>query len=68
MFESLADNFAEIVQYNKNNRHYANPERALTTLESLCDIMLDHSLPTSVSLFYLQKYIYTRHTGANLKI
>lgn len=60
LFENLADNFAEIVQYNKNNRYYDNPERSLVTLESLCDIMTNKSIPTSVIIFYLQKiYIHT---------
>jgi len=50
LFESLADNFAEIVQYNKNNRYYENPERSSVTLEALCDIMLNKSIPTAVSI------------------
>lgn len=49
LFESLADNFAEIVQYNKDNRHYTRPERSSVTLETLCDIMLDKSILDSVS-------------------
>lgn len=51
LFESLADNFAEIVQYNKNNRYYKNPERSYVTLETLCDIMLNKSIPTPVSVY-----------------
>lgn len=64
-FQTLAGNFAEIVQYNKDNRLYRNPERSSVTLESLCDIMVNKSISTSVSillpllLFYL--YSYTTH-------
>lgn len=51
LFEILADNFAEIVQYNKDNRHYSNPDRSSVTLETLCDIMVNKSIPTPVSLY-----------------
>lgn len=50
LFEVLAGNFAEIVQYNKDNRYYQNPERSSVTLETLCDIMVDNSITTSVSI------------------
>lgn len=49
-FQSLAGNFADVVQYNKDNRQYKNPERSSVTLETLCDIMMDKSLLTSVSI------------------
>ncbi|VVC45214.1 Alpha/Beta hydrolase fold,Peptidase S28 [Cinara cedri] len=51
LFESLADNFADIVQYNKDNRHYYNYERSLVTIETLCDIMLDKSIPDSLDRY-----------------
>lgn len=57
LFEILADNFATIVQYNNDNRHYQNPERSSVTLETLCDIMVDQSIPTPVSV-YKQNIIY----------
>lgn len=51
LFETLADNFAEIVQYNKDNRFTQNPEKMSTTLETLCDIMVNKSIKISVSIF-----------------
>lgn len=51
LFETLAGNFAEIVQYNKDNRLYQNPERSSITLENLCDIMVDKSLPIPVRIY-----------------
>jgi len=51
LFETLAGNFAEIVQYNKDNRLYTNPERSSITLETLCDIMVNESIKDSVSNF-----------------
>ncbi|KAL5238760.1 hypothetical protein ACI65C_006170 [Semiaphis heraclei] len=51
LFEILADNFAEIVQYNKDNRHYRNPERSSVTLETLCDIMVNKSIPTPLDRY-----------------
>lgn len=53
LFEGLADNFAEIVQYNKNNRYYQNPERGLVTLETLCDIMVNKSIISPVRTFFI---------------
>ncbi|VVC45708.1 Alpha/Beta hydrolase fold,Peptidase S28 [Cinara cedri] len=50
-FETLAGNFAEIVQYNKDNRFYENPERSSVTLETLCDIMVNKSLKTSLDRY-----------------
>ncbi|XP_073975954.1 putative serine protease K12H4.7 isoform X1 [Rhodnius prolixus] len=40
---SLADNFAGIVQYNKDNRISADPT-AKITIDDLCKIMIDRSL------------------------
>lgn len=51
LFDSLAGNFAEIVQYNKDNKFYLNPERSVVTLETLCDIMVNESMKNSVSVF-----------------
>jgi len=51
LFEILADNFAAIVQYNKDNRFYSNPDQSSVTLETLCDIMVNKSIPTPVSLY-----------------
>lgn len=50
LFETLAGNFAEIVQYNKDNRFYKNPEKSSVTLETLCDIMVNESIKISVSV------------------
>ncbi|XP_050439494.1 putative serine protease K12H4.7 isoform X3 [Adelges cooleyi] len=45
LFESLADNFAEIVQYNKDNRKSNMTDtNAIITLETLCDIMTNESI------------------------
>lgn len=59
LFETLSGNFAEIVQYNKDNRFYKNPERSSVTLESLCDIMVDKSIKFSVSIYIRIKTIKT---------
>lgn len=53
LFEGLADNIAGIVQYNKNNRFYQNPEGALATLETLCDIMVNKSILSPVRKFFI---------------
>lgn len=55
LFEILAGNFAEIVQYNKDNRYYQSPKRSSITLETLCDIMTNNSINTSVSDLYIYK-------------
>jgi len=52
LFETLAGNFADIVQYNKDNRFYENPERSLVTLETLCDIMVNKTIINSVSIIF----------------
>ena len=64
LFEILADNFATIVQYNKDNRHYKNPERSSVTLETLCDIMVNKSIPTPVSL--ICSYMFRFCAGVDL--
>lgn len=53
LFETLAGNFADIVQYNKDNRLYENPERSLVTLETLCDIMVNKTIITAVSILFI---------------
>lgn len=53
LFALLAHNFAEIVQYNKNNRLYENPERGLITVETICDIMVDKSTRSPVRTFFI---------------
>lgn len=53
LLETLAGNFAEIVQYNKDNRLFKNPERSSLTLETLCDIMVDESITNSVSVLVI---------------
>lgn len=62
LFETLAGNFAEIVQYNKDNRHYQSSKRSSVTLESLCDIMVNNSIITPVSnlLFFLWRYLNSK--------
>lgn len=49
LFETLAGNFAEIVQYNKDNRYYQSSKRSSVTLETLCDIMVNGSIRNPVS-------------------
>lgn len=59
LLETLAGNFAEIVQYNKDNRLYKNPEQKSVTLETLCDIMVDESISNSVSVLFIRNlYIH----------
>lgn len=53
LLETLAGNFAEIVQYNKDNKFYENPERSSVTLETLCDIMVNKSITNSVSVLFM---------------
>ncbi|XP_001949662.1 putative serine protease K12H4.7 [Acyrthosiphon pisum] len=51
LFETLAGNFADIVQYNKDNRFYENFERSLVTLETLCDVMVNKSKTTPLDRY-----------------
>lgn len=67
MFETLAGNFAEIVQYNKDNRLYQNSERSMITLETLCDIMVDKSLLTAVSIYFKNNAKTNPNNGVNFK-
>lgn len=64
LFETLAGNFADIVQYNKDNRFYSSSERSSITLETLCDIMVDESIPTSVSILFINEQLNTGYLGA----
>ena len=43
LFESLIGNFEGIVQYNKDNRAFEGAEWENVTIDTLCDIMVDHS-------------------------
>nr|APA33879.1 seminal fluid protein [Nilaparvata lugens] len=47
-FEGLADNFAGVVQYNKDNR--LGP-KSNVTIETLCDIMMNEKLGTPVERY-----------------
>ncbi|XP_069679162.1 putative serine protease F56F10.1 [Periplaneta americana] len=47
LFESLAGNFAEIAQYNKDNRHFEGT-RSDITLDVICGVMTNESLGTPV--------------------
>lgn len=42
-FESLASNFAGVVQYNKDNR-----EHATTTIDQVCDIMINTTIGAQI--------------------
>lgn len=46
MYETLASNFAGIVQYNKDNRN--NSAMANMTIESACDILTNDSLGIAI--------------------
>ncbi|XP_075228469.1 putative serine protease K12H4.7 [Lycorma delicatula] len=45
LFETLADNIAGVVQYNKDNRGL-NPYKV--TIDTICDILTNHSIGTPV--------------------
>ena len=49
LFESLAGNFAGVVQYNKDNRHDQNSGGSDLTIDYLCDIMLNQSLGKEIN-------------------
>jgi len=42
LYETLANNLASIVQYNKDNRQ--NSQTANITIENVCDIMMDEKI------------------------
>lgn len=44
LFESLASNFAGVVQYNKDNRHETKHSGPRITIDLVCDIMLNDTL------------------------
>lgn len=46
MYETIASNFAGIVQYNKDNRN--NSAMANLTIESACDILTNDSLGIAI--------------------
>ncbi|XP_046667646.1 putative serine protease K12H4.7 [Homalodisca vitripennis] len=47
LLESMADNLAGIVQYNKDNRAFRSSSWNIT-IDTVCDIMTDHSLGNPV--------------------
>jgi len=42
LYETLADNFASIVQYNKDNRQ--SSQTLNITIETVCDILVDEKI------------------------
>lgn len=46
LLESLAGNFAGVVQYNKDNRAFREGSDVNITIDTLCDIMVNESLGT----------------------
>lgn len=56
LLESLAGNFAGVIQYNKDNRKTSAGWNI--TLDTLCDIMVNESIGTPVnrSAFFLHLY------------
>lgn len=46
LLESLAGNFAGVVQYNKDNRAFREGSDVNITIDTLCDIMINESLGT----------------------
>lgn len=42
LYETLASNFAEIVQYNKDNRQ--SSKTANITVDTICDILIDEKI------------------------
>lgn len=56
LYETLASNFAGIVQYNKDNRQ--SSETANITIETVCDILVDEKLGKSIDrLAYVSNMI-----------
>lgn len=48
LLESLAGNFAGIVQYNKDNRAFRGGASSNITIDTLCDIMVDETKGTPI--------------------
>ncbi|XP_024883400.1 putative serine protease K12H4.7 [Temnothorax curvispinosus] len=46
LYETLASNFADIVQYNKDNRQ--SSQTANITIETVCDILVDEKIGKSI--------------------
>lgn len=42
LYETLADNFAGVVQYNKDNRR--SSQTAKITIETVCDVLVDEKI------------------------
>jgi len=49
LFESLIGNFEGIVQYNKDNREFEGAKWTNITVDTLCDMMLDENLGSSLA-------------------
>jgi hypothetical protein len=47
LFETLAGNFMDIVQYNEDNRGFEGSKTANITIQTLCDIMLTNTEETT---------------------
>lgn len=48
LYETLASNFAGIVQYNKDNRHFEGAKGSNITIDVACRTMLDESLGSEI--------------------
>lgn len=56
LYETLASNFAGIVQYNKDNRQ--SSQTANITIETICDILVDEKIGKSIDrLAYVSNMI-----------
>lgn len=56
LYETLADNFASVVQYNKDNRQ--SSQTANITIETVCDILVDEKIGIPVDrLAYVSNMI-----------
>lgn len=47
LFETLAGNFMDIVQYNEDNRAFEGSKTANITIKTLCDIMVSNDSETT---------------------
>ncbi len=47
LFETLAGNFMDIVQYNEDNRAFEGSKTANITIQTLCDIMVNDTDSTA---------------------
>ncbi|XP_049810851.1 putative serine protease K12H4.7 [Schistocerca nitens] len=51
LFESLASNFAGVVQYNKDNRQFEGAKATNITIDVVCNIMVNDSIGQPVSRY-----------------